>query len=100
MYGAHPPEMEEFRKRKDWQQRNALICYAPNMLAFLQDMRNYSGNSSQALSFLRGWVDGFMRKINKDMDGLNRAFAQIPEAPKEQRQEAPALIESKKEGTK
>lgn len=75
--GAHPPEAADLEKRVDWQTSQALICYAPNMYAFLKDMEGYTGDAMRGLMFLRGWVKGFRAKVNKDGAALQRELAKL-----------------------
>lgn len=96
--GAHPPEAADLAKRVDWQKCQALICYAPNMYAFLEDLEKYHGNQSEGFSFIRGWMKGFKSKVNREGAELQKELARyqarkvnpqktIPEDPENKRLE-------------
>ena len=92
--GAHPPEAADLAKRVDWQKCQALICYAPNMYAFLLDLERYSGPAMEALAFIKGWVKGFKMKVNREGAELQKELAKYDNAKSKGRigsnQEPPA----------
>ena len=69
------PGFADLAKRVDWQKCQALICYAPNMYAFLLDLERYSGPAMEALAFIKGWMKGFKTKVNREGAELQKELA-------------------------